>query len=102
MMPSIVRAELLLGPEKQGNRKKYRQVQAFCQAFHPAPFDDVCAATYARLRSNLEFHGNTIGPNDLIIAATALTLGATLVTNNVKEFTCVPLLKVESWCEVEL
>jgi tRNA(fMet)-specific endonuclease VapC len=38
-----------------------------------------------------------IGPLDLLIAAHALHLGATLITNNVKEFSRVPDLKIDNW-----
>jgi tRNA(fMet)-specific endonuclease VapC len=58
-----------------------------------APADDV----YARIRNDLEKAGKPIGPNDLLIAAHALTLGATLVTANAHEFRRVPELKVENW-----
>ena len=38
-----------------------------------------------------------IGANDLFIAAHARCLGLTLVTNNAREFSCIPQLKIESW-----
>jgi tRNA(fMet)-specific endonuclease VapC len=52
---------------------------------------------YARIRVHLELVGTPIGAHDLFIAAHALTLGATLVTNNVAEFSRVPGLVVENW-----
>ncbi|HNF78098.1 MAG TPA: hypothetical protein PKX14_15015, partial [Thauera aminoaromatica] len=52
---------------------------------------------YARIRAGLERQGTPIGGNDLWIAAQALALGAVLVTDNVKEFSCVPGLAVENW-----
>ena len=51
----------------------------------------------AELRSDLAVAGTPIGPYDLLIAATALEHGATLVTNNVREFARVPGLVVEGW-----
>lgn len=52
---------------------------------------------YGEIRSALETKGETIGPNDLLIAAHALALSAVLVTNNVKEFKRVARLKCENW-----
>ena len=51
----------------------------------------------AELRSDLAAAGTPIDPYDLLIAATALEHGATLVTNNVREFARVPGLIVEDW-----
>lgn len=66
------------------------------------PFDSLCAQAYARVRTRLEKAGTLIGPNDLIIAATALAHQGILVTRNVDEFSRVPGLSVESWHEVEV
>jgi tRNA(fMet)-specific endonuclease VapC len=52
---------------------------------------------YGRIRSALQGKGTPIGPNDLWIAAHALTLGLTLVTNNTREFKRVSGLKLENW-----
>lgn len=54
-------------------------------------------ATYGRLRTKLERAGTPIGNNDLWIAAHALTLGVTLVSNNTREFDRVPRLKLQNW-----
>ena len=55
------------------------------------------AKTYGFIRSTLEKQGNIIGGNDLWIAAHALTLDLTIVTNNTKEFSRVAGLDVENW-----
>ncbi len=52
---------------------------------------------YAEIRDTLERAGTPIGPNDLLIAAHARSLGLTLVTNNIREFSRVPGLLVENW-----
>lgn len=102
-IPSIVEAELLLGAEKSANPSKRRQtVEEFLLSFQVLPFDHRCAHAYAKLRSTLEREGRRIGPNDLIIAATALANECTLVTNNVEEFKRVPGLPLESWYEMDL
>ena len=55
------------------------------------------AKSYATIRSSLEKQGTIIGGNDLWIAAHALTLGLTVVTNNTKEFSRVENLAIENW-----
>jgi tRNA(fMet)-specific endonuclease VapC len=61
------------------------------------PYDDGAAACYGPLRDNLEGRGTPIGALDTLIAAHALALGATLVTNNTREFARVEGLTVENW-----
>ena len=55
----------------------------------------------AELRSDLAAAGTPIGPYDLLIAATALEHGATLVTNNIREFVRVPGLLFEDWLALD-
>jgi tRNA(fMet)-specific endonuclease VapC len=57
------------------------------------------AREYASLRAALKRQGTPIGNNDMLVAAHALHLGLTLVTNNVREFSRVPGLKIENWTE---
>jgi tRNA(fMet)-specific endonuclease VapC len=54
---------------------------------------------YALVRAHLERQGTPIGANDTWIAAQALTIGATLVTDNEREFSRVPGLPLENWLE---
>ena len=61
------------------------------------PFDDPAAEIYGQLRTALEKQGKLIGPYDLLIAATALAHGVTLVTHNTEEFKRVPDLTLEDW-----
>lgn len=60
-------------------------------------FDDAAAWHYGDLRATLQAAGTSVDPNDLLIAAHALSAGLPLVTNNVTEFERVPGLKVENW-----
>jgi tRNA(fMet)-specific endonuclease VapC len=61
------------------------------------PFDKQAAIIYGDVRSALEKAGKIIGSNDLLIAAHALSLDCTLVTNNENEFSRVEGLKTENW-----
>ena len=60
-------------------------------------FDYDASQMYGIIRSKLELQGNTIGSLDILIAAHALSLKSTLVTNNEKEFNRVEHLIVENW-----
>lgn len=66
--------------------------------FERYPFDPVeCVNHYGSIRAALEKSGKSIGPLDLLIAAHALALDATLITHNTREFCRVPNLKVRDW-----
>ena len=95
---SVVKAELYYGAYKGSRRDANLALLArlFGQ-FVSLPFDDRAAEVYGRVRSTLEMQGTPIGPNDLMIAAIALTNNVTLVTHNVGEFERVPALKIEDW-----
>ncbi len=93
----IVSADLRFGAEKKGSARLTTQVHAILAAIEVLPFEAPAEETYARLRSALEAAGPPIGANDLLIASHALTLGMTLVTDNVREFRRVKGLKVENW-----
>ena len=74
-----------------------RLLTRFFTPYESLPFDDPCAEAYGRIRSDLERAGMVIGPNDLIIAATAVAHRLTLVTANTREFSRVVNLEIENW-----
>lgn len=95
---SIVRAELLHGAEKYGNvAQRIARVETTLAPFVSLTFDDSAANHYGPIRHLLEVAGAAIGPYDLQIAAIALSRQLTLVTDNDREFSRVPELKVENW-----
>lgn len=97
-MSSVVLAELIYGARNSAHvAENLRTVQRFAAPFASVPFDDACAAAYGDIRADLRRRGEPIGPNDLLIAATALAHGLTLVTHNVREFGRVVDLMVEDW-----
>ena len=57
------------------------------------------ARDFGEIRAALERAGRRIGPYDLLIAAHARHIGATLVTNNEREFRRVPALQVQNWAK---
>jgi len=97
---SISVAELFYGLEKSASPKKEQNKMALIKFLSPlelAHFDDKAAIEYGFVRAKLEKSGNIIGANDLFIAAHAVSMGVTLVTNNTKEFERVENLKLENW-----
>lgn len=94
----ITVAELLYGVQVS-SRKKANLAAVDLLIRHLAVLDWPRAAAehYAEIRADLHKRGQLIGSNDLFIAAHARSLGATVVTNNVKDFGRVKALKVENW-----
>lgn len=60
-------------------------------------FPSSAAPLFGKIRSQLKSAGTPIGNYDLLIAAHALHLGLTLVSNNLKEFRRIPDLETENW-----
>lgn len=97
LVPAIVAGELMVGALKSVRPNAVSELEAFLTRHRIAPFEKAGFRLYAQIRVHLETRGLKIGPNDLIVAATALALGATLVTHNVREFSRVPSLRIEDW-----
>jgi tRNA(fMet)-specific endonuclease VapC len=99
-MSAITFAELMNGAKKsryvEANLEK---LNALGELIDIRPFDKQAAVSYGDVRSRLEKKGETIGGNDLLIAAHALSLNWTLVTNNDREFSRVEGLKMENWAK---
>jgi tRNA(fMet)-specific endonuclease VapC len=96
---SVVAAELTFGVAKSGSARNRQALEMFLAPLEILPFDETCVWTYGELRADLERQGLSIGGLDTLIAAHALTLNAPLVTNNFKEFSRVPGLRLENWVE---
>lgn len=97
-LSSIVVSELSYGTQK-GRWKKTNAalLEQFLLDFKIAAFDEHAAHCCGTIRAALEKKGKPIGPMDTLIAAHAVSLGMTLVTHNVREFSRVSGLKVENW-----
>lgn len=93
----IVSAEILFGLEKRPSTRLTRQVELVLSQLTVLPFSAEADRAYARIRASLQARGTPIGSVDLFIAAHAVALGATLVTDNVREFSRVDGLAVENW-----
>ena len=97
----ITASELLHGvhraadPNVRARRSAF--VEAVLERFPLLSVDLAVARAHAPLWAGLMAEGRLIGPHDLWLAATCLAHGLTMVTANVREFTRVPGLVVESW-----
>lgn len=97
-MSVITFAELMNGAQKSRYvQENIARLNELSELLEITPFDVDAAVAYGDVRSSLEKKGQVIGSNDLLIAAHALSLGLTLVTNNEKEFGRVKGLKIENW-----
>lgn len=97
-LSSVVVAELWTGANKAAEPAEQKlKVRTFVELFEVEPFDAQAAERYGEIRAVLEKAGTPIGSMDMLIAAQALRMGATLVTANLREFRRVPGLKCHAW-----
>ena len=98
LVSQITVAELWTGVEK-GNLRDQRaaKLDELLASFTLLNFDDSAARAYGEIRATLERQGKTIGPLDLLIAAHARSIGATVLTGNYDEFKRVPGLRISRW-----
>lgn len=98
LVAAIVAAELHYGAQySQDMARNLRQTADFLAPLRIVPFDAACAEVYGRVRAALRRSGQLIGGNDMLIAATAISIGATLVTHSTAEFSRVPELRFTDW-----
>ena len=98
-MSFVTWAELLKGAERSSRRDEVRRRLDTLALEVPVLFDTgppLCEH-YARQSARLKVAGTLIGGNDLWIACHALALGATLVTNNLREFERIDGVRLANW-----
>jgi len=95
---SITLSELEYGVMKSSKPDQNQlALSQFLAPLEILPYEDNAAQNYGKLRAFLEKQGTPIGSLDMLIAAHALSINCTLVTNNEKEFSRVPDLHIENW-----
>jgi tRNA(fMet)-specific endonuclease VapC len=95
---TIILHELYFGVElATGSASDRRVVDRFASSLIVLDFDNHAAQHAADIRATLQRKGNIIGPNDLLIAGHARSLGLKLITGNLKEFSRVEGLRCEDW-----
>jgi tRNA(fMet)-specific endonuclease VapC len=96
-LSAISLAELRFGADRRGSKRLHRLIDTFALSVSVVPFDAAAAALFGRLCARLESRGKPIGTLDTLIAAHAMALNVTLVTNNSKHFGRVAGLKTANW-----
>ena len=97
---AITMAELEYGIMHSSQPERNRAaLMIFLAEISVVSFDSNSAYDYGLIRQDLQNKGQLIGANDMLIAAQARSLGVTLVTHNVREFSRVENLKYEDWRE---
>ena len=93
----ITYAEICYGLEKKGSDRLYNEVTAIIGKLAIVDFDSSQSELYGRIRLQLEKSGTPLGDMDMLIAASALSVKAILVSHNKKHFSRIKGLKVEDW-----
>ena len=99
VLSSITEAEMRFGIERLPPEAKLRvTVPKFLESIESAPWDTLCAREYGPLAAAQQKSGKSLSMADTMIAAHALALGLTLVTND-KAFSRIASLSVEDWTQ---
>ena len=94
---SITLAELRFGAEARRSRRLHDLISTFVASVEAVAFDQRAAEQFAIVATALARRGSPIGTFDTLIAAHALSLGLTFVTNNIRHFGRIPRLTTETW-----
>ncbi len=95
----VVAGEVWFGVESNPSFRSRARTESFMQTVRVLALQPEVAMVYGRVRAQLKAVGKALGPNDMLIAAHALSLDATLVTGDAKAFGQVHGLKVENWLQ---
>ncbi|MEZ4302487.1 MAG: type II toxin-antitoxin system VapC family toxin [Polyangiaceae bacterium] len=96
-MSAVTLAELRYGADHRRSKKLHALIDTFAAAVAVVPFDEAAATSFGKIGADLRRAGTPIGELDTMIAAHALALDVTLVTNNTRHFRRVPHLHIENW-----
>ncbi|HEY2386299.1 MAG TPA: type II toxin-antitoxin system VapC family toxin [Candidatus Binatia bacterium] len=94
---SITLAELRFGAERRHSRRLRSLINTFVESVEAVAFDQQAADQFATVAAALARRGAPIGTFDTLMAAHALSLGLTFVTNNTRHFARVAGLRTETW-----
>jgi tRNA(fMet)-specific endonuclease VapC len=94
----ITYGELIFGAEKSKNKiENISRIHRVGEIFPVISLSPAIMNAYGGIKADLQSKGTIIDEFDLLIAATAIVGGYTLVTNNIKHFKHIPFLTLENW-----
>ena len=93
----ITYAEISFGLEKKGSEKLFTEISTILDKLTIIDFNSTQSELYGKIRLKLEKSGTTLGDMDMLIAAAAQSIGATLVSHNVKHFSKIKGINIEDW-----
>ena len=93
-------AEALYGARRKPSEKLESLIGLFCEMFTVVEWTPSAASAYADIRVALERQGLPIGEVDMMIAASAISGGYTLVTNNTRHFARIDGLTLDNWVDM--
>lgn len=96
-LSAISLSELRFAADKRRSKRLHALIDTFTETIEVLPFDAIAAASFGRICASLTTKGTPIGTFDTLIAAHALSLNLSLVTNNTKHFKHVRGLKTQNW-----
>jgi tRNA(fMet)-specific endonuclease VapC len=96
-MSAISLSELRFGADKRRSKRLHQLIDVFTATVEVVAYDTAAATMFGRIAAGLEFRGTPIGQLDALIAAHAMSLDLTLVTNDSKHFGKVRGLKTANW-----
>jgi tRNA(fMet)-specific endonuclease VapC len=95
---AISYGEIFYGLEKKKSERLFNEVNSIMGKLGVIDFDTSQSEVYGKIRMELEKTGTPLGDMDMLIAASAISIGAILVSHNKKHFSKIKSLKVEDWC----
>ena len=97
---TVVLSELVYGVQKSKLREQnLSNLKVFLSEINLVPLDDMAAFIAGQIRADIDRAGTPVGGNDILIAATTLANEGILVTNNTREFSRIPNLKLVDWTQ---
>ena len=90
-------SELIYGLKKRDNKKYLPTVEIIFDNIKVYDFDKKSAKIFATLKADMGKKGLVVADMDLMIASIAIANGETLISNNLKHFSKIDILSVESW-----
>jgi len=95
---AITYAELMFGLKRNYSKQLDFWLNEILVKLKVIAFDNACAEVYGDVRTMLEKSGLPLDNMDMLIASSAISTNAVLVSHNIKHFSKIKGLKVEDWC----